>query len=79
MTTDKALEILEMSEQARWREGYETEDVKEAIETIRKELQSKPSTKVIGAKIIELVDKEGIASTYYYDETRLLIFTGLDP
>ena len=76
MTADRALDILAMSKQARWREGIEPEDVNKAVETIRKELQSKPSTKVIGTKIIELVDKKGIASPYYYDETRLLIFTG---
>ena len=76
MTTDKALEILGMSGQARWSEGYEKEDVEEAIETIKKALQSKPSTKVIGTKIIELVNDKGQAGTYYYDETRLLIFTG---
>ena len=76
MTTDKALEILEMSEQARWQDGYEEEDVEEAVETIKKALQSKPSTEIIGTQIIELVDEEGIASPYYYDKTRLLIFTG---
>ena len=39
MTTDKALEILGMSEQARWRSGYEPTDEKEAIETIREALE----------------------------------------
>ena len=35
MTTDRALDILAMSEQARWREGIEPEDVSKAVETIR--------------------------------------------
>ena len=39
MTTDRALEILEMSEQARWKDGIESEDVNKAVETIRKELE----------------------------------------
>ncbi len=38
MTADRALDILAMSEQARWREGIEQEDVNEAIETIRNNL-----------------------------------------
>ena len=39
MTTDKALEILEMSEQARWKDGYEGKDVEEAVKTIREALK----------------------------------------
>lgn len=70
MTTDKALEILEMSEQARWREGYEGEDVKKAVETIRKALQSKCTL-----KRVELFKGEESAGICYYDESRLLIIT----
>ena len=40
MTADRALDILAMSEQARWREGIEPTDEKEAIETIREALKA---------------------------------------
>ena len=42
MTTDRALDILAMSEQARWKDGIEPEDVKKAVETIRKALEQEP-------------------------------------
>ena len=71
MSTDRALEILAMSEQARWADGIEPEDVDRAVETIRKALQSVPAT----TKIIELANDRGQVGTYYYDETRQLIFT----
>ena len=75
MSTNRALEILAMSEQARWTEGIEPEDVEKAVETIRKALQSRPAT----TKIIELTNDKGqrVGSYYYYDETRQLIFTGV--
>lgn len=47
MTTDRALDILAMSEQARWREGIEPEDENKAIETIREALRSKLSVDVL--------------------------------
>lgn len=47
MTTDRALDILAMSEQARWREGIEPEDESKAVETIREALRSKLSVNVL--------------------------------
>ena len=40
ITTDRALDILAMSEQARWADGIEPEDVDKAVKTIRKALES---------------------------------------
>ena len=42
MIADRALDILMMSEQARWRDGIEPEDVDKAVETIREALEQKP-------------------------------------
>ena len=47
MTTDKALEILSMSEQARWNNGYDVFDVDKAIETIREVLERKTCEDVV--------------------------------
>lgn len=67
MTADRALDILAMSEQARWREGIEPEDERKAIETIREALRSKLSVDVldkIRAEIKEWywqVDKQALS------------------
>lgn len=58
MTTDKALEILGMSEQARWRSGYEPTDEKEAIETIREALEQSNRYKQALEDIKQKLDKE---------------------
>lgn len=42
MTTDRALDILAMSEQACWDNGIDSIDVDKAVETIRKALEQKP-------------------------------------
>ncbi len=70
MTADRALDILAMSEQARWKDGIEPEDANKAIETIRKALQN-----TVAFKLVE-VSKDGKSfGTYYYDATRLLVVT----
>ena len=71
MTPDRALDILTMSEQARWKDGIEPEDEKKAVETIRKALQSKGTLRRV--EIFKGKEKIGI---YYYDESRQLIVTG---
>lgn len=61
MTTDRAMDILAMSAQARWKDGIEPEDVNKAVETIKKALQSKPSADVldkIRAEIEQAADKQ---------------------
>lgn len=69
MTTDRALDILAMSEQARWKDGIEPEDVNKAIETIKRALQN-----TVAFKLVE-ISKDGTRVGFcYYDETRLLIF-----
>ena len=71
MTTDRALDILAMSGQARWKDGIEPEDVNKAVETIRKALQSR-----VTLKKVELFKGEESMGTCYYDESRLLLITG---
>lgn len=68
MTTDRALDILAMSEQARWKDGIEPEDVNKAVETIRKALQN-----TVAFKLVEVFRGNRSLGTYYYDETRLLV------
>ncbi len=70
MTADRALDILAMSEQARWKDGIEPEDVNKAVETIRKVLQN-----TVAFKLVEVFRGNRSLGTYYYDETRLLVMT----
>ena len=71
MTADRALDILTMSEQARWKYGIEPEDVNKAVETIRKALQN-----TVAFKLVEISKDGKSLGTYYYDATRLLVVTG---
>ena len=40
MTADRALDILAMPQQARWKDGIEPEDVNKAVETIREAIKA---------------------------------------
>lgn len=67
-TADRALDILAMSEQARWKDGIEPEDVSKAVETIKRALQN-----TVAFKLVEVFRGNRSLGTYYYDETRLLV------
>ena len=63
MTTDRALDILAMSQQARWKDGIEPEDVKKAVETIRKALEQEPCWIPVSERLPtkeEYIDNNGL-------------------
>ena len=54
MTTNRALDILIMSEQACWDNGIDSIDVDKAVETIRKALEQEPIIDKIRAEVMAL-------------------------
>ena len=74
MITDRALDILAMSEQACWREGIEPEDKRKAIETIREALQSKPSVDVLDKIRAEIEDLDRFYDNDYFSGNRDSMF-----